>query len=91
MTLPAPIIMFTGNQINFIVPYEVEQVLQTSTQTASIQVSVTTTTAGVTAAPVLTAALTVTVLPGRSGPFHLCRSGTGTSRGAESGLFNQRI
>jgi uncharacterized protein (TIGR03437 family) len=77
VTVSAPIIMFTNNQINAIVPYEVAQALTTSTPTASIQVSVTTTTAGVVGAPVLTPALTVTVLPEDPGLFTFAGQGQG--------------
>jgi len=77
VTVQAPIIMFTSNQINIVVPYEVEQVLQTSTPTATIQVSVTTTTAGLAGAPVLTPPLTVTVLPEDPGLFTFAGQGQG--------------
>ncbi len=77
VTVPAPIIMFTSNQINVIVPFEVEQALQTSAQTATIQVLVTTTTAGVTGPAISTPALTVTVLPEDPGLFTFAGEGQG--------------
>jgi len=77
VTVPAPIIMFTSNQINAIVPYEVEQALQTSSQIATIQVSVTTTTNGVAGNPVVTPPLTVTVLPEDPGLFTFSGQGQG--------------
>lgn len=77
VTLPAPIVMFTSNQINAIVPYEVEQVLQTSNQTASIQVQVTTTANGVIGAPVSTPSMTVTVMPEDPGVFTFAGEGQG--------------
>jgi uncharacterized protein (TIGR03437 family) len=77
VTLPAPIIMFTSNQINVIVPYEVEQVLQTSNQTASIGVFVTTTTAGVAGPAIATPPMTVTVLPEDPGLFTFAGLGQG--------------
>jgi uncharacterized protein (TIGR03437 family) len=77
VTLPAPIIMFTSNQINVIVPYEVEQVLQTSNQTASIGVFVTTTISGVAGPAIATPPMTVTVLPEDPGLFTFAGLGQG--------------
>ena len=76
VTLPAPLIMFTSNQINVIVPYEVEQVLQTASPLASIQALVTTTVAGV-STTVPTPSVTVTILPEDPGVFTFAGLGQG--------------
>jgi uncharacterized protein (TIGR03437 family) len=73
----APIIMFTSNQINAIVPYEVEQVLQTSTQTATMQAIVSTTPVGGLTATAVTPVMTVTVLPEDPGVFTFTGLGQG--------------
>ncbi|MGO9261327.1 MAG: hypothetical protein ACLQU1_34230 [Bryobacteraceae bacterium] len=73
----APIIMFTSNQINAIVPYEVEQALQTSTQTATMQAIVSTTPAGGATNIAETPVMTVTVLPEDPGIFTFTGLGQG--------------
>jgi uncharacterized protein (TIGR03437 family) len=76
VTVSAPIIIISSNQINVIVPYEVEQVLQTSNQTASIQVIVTTTNNGV-VTTATTPSITVTVMPQDPGVFTFAGLGQG--------------
>ena len=73
----APIIMFTSNQINAIVPYEVAQVLQTSNQTATIQAIVSTTPVGGLTTTAVTPVMTVTVLPEDPGVFTFTGLGQG--------------
>ena len=73
---PAPILMYSGNQINAIVPYELSSALGAANTSVTIQVSVAATTAGTTTNS-NSAPYAVTVMKEDPGVFTLASAGQG--------------